>query len=85
MAQNSVKPCGNTVGVGVGEAILQMDVWQRAARRQAEATSRAAAAAEAIMMIWSKLPEEIRQKIEEDCLIRERIRAVTGFYGFNCS
>lgn len=85
MAENSVKPRGNTVGAGVEEAILQMDVWQRAARRQAEATSRAAAAAEVIMMIWSRLDEANRAKIEADSQIRERIRHVTGFYGFNCS
>lgn len=85
MEQKQEKPRGHTVEQGVGDAILQMDVWQRAARRQAEATSRAAAAAEVIMMIWACLDDATRQKIEQNSQIRERIRHVTGFYGFCCS
>lgn len=78
-------PCGYTVGAGVGATISELGVWQRTARRQAEATHRAAAMAEALVMIWEKLTPEERERIEGDSVIRERLRTVTGYYGFNCS
>lgn len=69
----------------VSEAIAQADVWSRAARRQAEAISRSTAAVEAVAMIWGKLDEETKARIEEDTLIRERLRHAMGYYGYNCS
>ena len=77
--------CGHTENAGVGAAIDQLSVWSRTARRQSEATSRAAAAAEAICMIWAKLDDATKATIEADTLLRERIRFVTGYYGYNCS
>ena len=77
--------CIYTGNQEVSAGVDQLAVWQRTARRQAEATSRAATAAEVIVMIWEKLDEKTRERINADPLIRERIRFVTGFYGFTCS
>lgn len=85
MAEKHVKPCGHTVEAGVSAAVAQLSVWRQTAARQAEATRRAAAAAEVVLMIWDKLTPEEQARIEGDSAIRERIRTVTGFYGFTCS
>ena len=77
--------CGDTDLQTVSASVRQLEVWSRAARRQAEAISRAAAAADAISMIWDRLDVKTRMNLEDDTLIRERIRHVTGYYGFSCS
>ena len=77
--------CGDTVKGGVSAAVDQLFVWQMTARRQAEALRRAAAAAQVVQIMWEHLTEDERQKIENDQQLREQIRQVTGFYGFNCT
>lgn len=77
--------CADTGKQGLAGAMDQLQVWLRTARRQAEATSRAAAAAEALCIVWSRLDEETRERLAADCQLRERIRQVTGYYGFNCA
>lgn len=78
-------PSAYTGKEGLAGAVDQLQVWQRTARRQAEAMSRAAAAAEALCIIWSRLDDETRERLSADSQIRERIRTVTGYYGFNCA
>lgn len=78
-------PSADTEKQGLAGAFEQLLVWQRTARRQAEATSRAAAAAEALCIVWSRLDAETRERLSADSQLRERIRQVTGYYGFNCA
>lgn len=76
---------GNTDNQGVSSAVEQLRVWSRAARRQGEAISRAAAAAEVIAIVWENLDQRTREKLEHDAIVREKLRHLMGYYGFNCS
>lgn len=82
--------CGNTVipqaaegGGGTAKDWMdQLSIWARAARKQSDALMRAAAAAEVAHMIWDRLDEKQRERLSADTLLRERLRCVTGFYGY---
>ena len=73
--------CRYTVGQGVGEAVGQLDIWRKMAKRQAAALSAAAAAADAIIIIWERLDADTRARLDVNLGLRERIRAITNYYG----
>lgn len=74
--------CGYTVGACLREAMEQLDVWRRATKKQAAAQQKALAAADALAMLWDRLDEGTKARLDTDLQIRERIRAVISYYGF---
>lgn len=74
--------CGYTVGACLRETMEQLDVWRRAQKQQERALHGALAAAQALLLLWSRLDEQTRALLDADIQIREQVRAVIGYYGF---
>ena len=74
--------CGYTVGVCLRETMQELDVWRAAARKQAAAMQKALAAADALALLWDRLDERTRSRLDGDLKIREKVRAVIEYYGF---
>lgn len=85
MEKNTKTRCGNTGREGVAAAIDQLIVWSYSARRHAEALSRAAKAADTIVVMWDHMSDEQKARLEEDLQLRNNLRSISGFYGYNCT
>ena len=79
MGKNEI--CKYTVRNGVAEAVKQLDVWSKAAKKTAQAYAAAAYAAQLVVKIWELLDDQTRARLDANPSLRETIRAVIGFYG----